>query len=132
MIDDVGRNKSEIIRRCLARVREEYAGDPVRLSDPTHQDALVLNLQRACEAAIDLAMHVVARDALGIPQSSRDAFAILERAGRISPATSTALQRMVGFRNLAVHDYRALSLPILQTIVESRLGDFETLIGELR
>jgi len=27
-------------------------GTPSRLLDPTHQDAIVLNLERACQAAI--------------------------------------------------------------------------------
>nr|WP_240637245.1 DUF86 domain-containing protein [Meiothermus hypogaeus] len=35
---------------------------------------------------------------------------------------------MVGFRNVAVHDYQALSLPILKTILEERLGDFSSLL----
>ena len=31
-----------------------------------HLDALTLNVERACQAAIDLAMHVVAAEHLGI------------------------------------------------------------------
>ena len=80
MPDDILLNKSAIIRRCLARVREEYAGQPVHLENLTRQDAVVLNLQRACKAAIDLAMHAIARRNLGVPQTSRDAFALLESA----------------------------------------------------
>jgi uncharacterized protein YutE (UPF0331/DUF86 family) len=34
------------------------------------------------------------------------------------------MQQMVGFRNVAVHDYQALSLPILKTILDQRLGVF--------
>ena len=58
MADDVALNKAGIIERCLARVREVHAGDDANLfDDPTRQDSIVLNLQRACEASIDLAMH---------------------------------------------------------------------------
>jgi uncharacterized protein YutE (UPF0331/DUF86 family) len=32
--------------------------------------------------------------------------------------------RMVGFRNVAIHDYRSLSLEIVRAIVRSHLGDF--------
>jgi uncharacterized protein YutE (UPF0331/DUF86 family) len=35
------------------------------------------------------------------------------------------MKRMVGFRNIAVHDYQRLSRPILLAILEERLGDFE-------
>ena len=58
MADDVVLNKASIIERCLRRVREEYADNPTNLHDDiTKQDAIVLNLQRACQAAIDLSRH---------------------------------------------------------------------------
>jgi uncharacterized protein YutE (UPF0331/DUF86 family) len=130
MPDDVRLNKAATIERCLARVREEYGPDGEGLAtDVRRQDALVLNLLRACETAIDLAMHLVRREALGVPQSSRDAFALLAEAGVIEPALAAALQRMVGFRNLAVHRYQELDLVILGRIVEDRLVDFETFVA---
>lgn len=126
MPDDICLNKAAIIRRCLARIHEEYGNDASRLANFTHQDAIVLNLQRACEAAIDLAMHWVAERKLGVPQTSRDAFTLLETAGAILPALARTLRNMVGFRNIAVHDYRQLQIPILQSILDHHLGDFET------
>ena len=67
MIDEVVLNKTQIIKRCLTRVREVYAGNPARLNDYTKQDSIILNIQRACETCIDLAMHVVAEKDLGRP-----------------------------------------------------------------
>jgi uncharacterized protein YutE (UPF0331/DUF86 family) len=84
-MDDVLLNKAAIIDRCLRRIDDEYASDPLRLVDFTHQDAIVLNLERACQAAIDLGMHVVAREHLGIPQGSAQAFDLLALAGKITP-----------------------------------------------
>jgi hypothetical protein len=64
-------NKVGTIERCLARVREEFGQDGSELDvDQRRQDALVLNLLRACETAIDLAMHMVRVRALGAPRSS--------------------------------------------------------------
>ena len=60
------------------------------------------------ETAIDLATHAVRVCALGAPQSSRDAFALLVTAGLLDRALGDALQRMVGFRNTAVQHYQAL------------------------
>ena len=131
MTDDVVRNKALSIERCLDRVRDEFGDDRSRLENQTVEDAIVLNLQRACESAIDLAMHVVASKRLGVPQESREAFTMLEQAGRIEAATATAMRRMVGFRNIAVHEYRALSRPILTSILENNLEDFETLLKAL-
>lgn len=130
MPDDVRLNKAATIERCLARVREEYGGGGEGLAtDVRRQDALVLNLLRACETTIDLAMHLVRREALGVPQSSRDAFALLAEAGVIEPPLAAALQRMVGFRNLAVHRYQELDLAIVGRIVEERLVGFEAFVA---
>jgi len=130
MIDDVAINKAAIIRRCLARVREEIRDDPARLEDFTIQDSVVLNLLRACEAAIDLAMHAVAEARLGIPQSSRDAFDLLQASGRLTEASASAMKNMVGFRNIGVHAYQELSLPILEAILARHLDDFERYLAE--
>ena len=125
MVDDVGINKAAILERCVARVREEYAGDEANLfRDQTRQDAIILNLQRACEASIDLAMHRVRVHRLGVPQESRDAFSMLAGAGRLDPDLAAKMAKMVGFRNVAVHDYQPLNLRIVQAIVTGHLDDF--------
>jgi uncharacterized protein YutE (UPF0331/DUF86 family) len=125
MADDVIVNKTSIIERRLRRVREEYDGNPGNLHDDiTKQDAIILNLQRACQAAIDLAMHLVREHDLGVPQESREAFSILEEQGYLESDLSRRLMRMVGFRNVAVHEYQNLNLDIVQSIVEEHLSDF--------
>jgi uncharacterized protein YutE (UPF0331/DUF86 family) len=125
MADDVIVNKAGSIERCLRRITEEYGGDRSNLFDnQTKQDAIVLNLQRACKTAIDLAMYVVRRKGLGLPQESRDAFGLLEKAGLLPAESASRLQRMVGFRNVAVHDYTSLNLEMLNTIITAHLDDF--------
>ncbi len=121
-MDDVVVNKVAIIERCVRRVREVYAGEPKNLSaDITRQDSIVLNLQRACEAAIDLAMHLARVLKLGVPQQSRDAFDLLVTAGHLDAVLGARLKRMVGFRNLAVHDYVRLNLDIVRAIIDTEL-----------
>jgi uncharacterized protein YutE (UPF0331/DUF86 family) len=123
-MDDVAMNKAAAIERCLRRVREVYADDERNLrEDQTRQDSIVLNLQRACESAIDLAMHLVRKHRLGIPQESREAFDLLAGAGIFPRASAERLRRMVGFRNVAVHDYQALNLDIVREIIHSHLDD---------
>jgi uncharacterized protein YutE (UPF0331/DUF86 family) len=131
MIDDIDLNKAAIIRRCLQRISEEYRDDPGRLDDFTIQDSIVLNILRACEAAIDLAMHRVAQGRLGIPQTSRDAFELLARNAIISQDCATTMKHMVGFRNIAVHNYQNIQNPVLHAILEKHLTDFETFLTEL-
>jgi uncharacterized protein YutE (UPF0331/DUF86 family) len=123
-MDDVVLNKAATVERCILRAREVYAGDPAHLSaDLTRQDSIVLNLQRACEAAIDLAMHLVRKHRLGVPQDSRDAFELLIARGELDQALGSSLKGMVGFRNVAVHDYTRLNLDIVRAILETRADD---------
>lgn len=125
MVDDVLINKAATIERCVARAREEYAkGVDSFTIDHTRQDAAILNIQRACEAALDMGQHLIRRDRLGVPQSARDVFALLAQAGWISAPLAERLQKMVGFRNIAVHDYQALQLPIVVAVITKHLGDF--------
>ncbi len=129
MGDDVIYNKIEIIERCIQRVHEEYQGRPENLENYTKQDSIILNIQRACEAVIDLAMHVVAEKKLGIPQNSRDAFELLEKNGLIDSQLAQKLKSVVGFRNIAVHNYQSLNLEIVKKIIEYNLKDL-TLFGQ--
>ncbi len=125
MADDVLLNKVAIIERCLKRVDEEYRGHEQEFAtNLTRQDAIILNLLRACEAAIDLAMHLVRAKRLGLPQESREAFTLLEQAGVIEAPLAQRMRAMVGFRNIAVHDYQRLNLDIVRMIIEKHLDDF--------
>jgi uncharacterized protein YutE (UPF0331/DUF86 family) len=125
MVDDVLVNKAATIERCVARAREEYNADPASFATNfTRQDAAVLNVQRACEAALDIGQHLIRRDRLGVPQSARDVFELIARAGWIDTELAESLKRMVAFRNIAVHDYRNLLLPITVNVITLHLGDF--------
>ncbi len=129
MIDDIILNKIAIIHRCLERIHEEYQGEAARLQNFTLQDAIVLNIQRACQATIDLAMHLVAKNKLGLPQDARDAFDLLKQAGLIDGDLAKKMKAMVGFRNIAIHDYQAVNPIILINVLEKHLPDFTDFIA---
>jgi uncharacterized protein YutE (UPF0331/DUF86 family) len=132
MADDILLNKAAIIERCLKRLHEDYRGHEAALAtEQMRQDAVMLNLLRACEAAIDMAMHVVRSRRLGLPQESRDAFGLLNNAGLLDDDLTHRMKGMVGFRNIAVHDYRKLDLNIVRAILEQRLDDFRRLVKTL-
>jgi uncharacterized protein YutE (UPF0331/DUF86 family) len=127
MAEDVILNKAASIERCLRRIEQEYAGAERNLiGNQTKQDAIVLNLQRACETAIDLAMYVVSRRKLGVPQDSRNAFSLLHAAGILSEDLAARMQRMVGFRNVTLHEYARLNLEIVRAIITKQLDDFRS------
>ena len=89
--------------------------------DHLKQDAIAMNLQRACELGIDIANHVIKVKKLGLPQDSKDSFALLRRAGLIDADMTVALQSMVGFRNILVHEYQKLDLAIMVEVIEHRV-----------
>jgi len=131
-MDDILLNKSATIERCLTRLEQLYTGREAEFeSNLEQQDAILLNLQRACEASIDAGMRLVRKHRLGVPQQSREAFAMLEKAGILDNSLSERMQAMVGFRNIAVHDYQQINLDIVRSILESRLVDFRQLVKVL-
>jgi uncharacterized protein YutE (UPF0331/DUF86 family) len=129
--DDVVIQKLASIERCLSAVRRYVADDLTRLEDPMVLDAVVLNLQRACEQAIDAACREVSRRGLGVPTDSADAFTILEQERILPTPVAERMRRMVGFRNVAVHEYRRLDPAVVRTVVAQRLGDLEALCRAL-
>ncbi len=114
MPDDVVMQKLTSIDRCLRAIRDYVAGDLERLREPIVLDAVVLNVQRACEQAIDAACREVSRRGLGVPADSADAFSMLEREGVLSSPVAERMRRMVGFRNVAVHEYRRLDPAVVR------------------
>lgn len=125
-MNDVILNKIATIERCVNRIHEVYEGNPGNLKDFTKQDSIILNIQRACEASIDLAMHIVSERKLGVPKASREGFKLLEEADVIDSSLAKTLMNMVGFRNIAVHDYQALDIEILEAILKKHIDDFKT------
>lgn len=124
MANDIIYNKIEIIERCLGRIEEVYGSNSKNLEDYTKQDSIILNIQRACEAVIDLAMHIVSVRRLGIPQNSRDTFEMMLKYEIINEDVCKKLKAMVGFRDIVLHNYEVIELAVIQQVIENHLGDF--------
>ena len=127
MVDkDIVFRKVENIQRCLSRIRDVTGLKPERLDNLDAQDVFVLNLQRAVQSALDLAAHVIASEGLGLPSSLKENFSLLHKAGIISSDLSERLQRMVSFRNIAIHEYENIDVDVLKSILEHHLPDVES------
>lgn len=116
-------NKYESIEKCIKRINEEYENNKENLYDYRRMDCIVLNLQRACEITIDIAMYIISTKKLGLPQTKKEAFDILEKNNIISKELSKNLKAMVGFRNIAIHEYKQIDEEILQDVIENHLND---------
>lgn len=122
---DVIMAKVAIVQRCLKRIRETTDNNPDSLDDIDKQDIFVLNLQRSVQAVIDLATHIVASEGLGLPETIKDNFRLLLENKIIDKGLAIKMERMTGFRNIAVHDYQSINEEILKSILSKHLSDLE-------
>jgi uncharacterized protein YutE (UPF0331/DUF86 family) len=131
-MQDVILNKIRTIQRCINRINEEYIGYEDEFEKQyAKQDSVILNLERASQASIDIATHIIKVEGFGMPNRSRELFDLLEENSIISNNSSIQMKKMVGFRNIAVHDYQSLNLEIVVSIIEKHLEDFDNFIKEI-
>ena len=124
-MDDIVLNKKESIERCIKQARTYYAlpSEVPFEEDLMKQDAIAINLQRACEQCIDLANHAIKTRKLGLPKASRESFRLLAQNGIIPDALAANLESMVGFRNILVHQYESFSIQLMVEVIEHHLDD---------
>ena len=130
-MNDLLLQKLSSLQRCIKRVRQEFEPKEEFLTSLSRQDAAILNIQRACEVAIDIANKIIRAQDLGIPPSSRGSFDTLHAAGAITAVTCENMKRMVGFRNIAVHENQNLDVAIVVSVIENKLADFEQYAREV-
>lgn len=90
-----------------------------------------MNLERLSQATIDIATHIVRVKKLGISKRARDLFIFLEQNRFLSKEISYSMQSIIGFRNIALHDYQNLNLDVVIDIIERHLIDFDKFIEEI-
>ncbi|MGH7805315.1 MAG: type VII toxin-antitoxin system HepT family RNase toxin [Candidatus Binatia bacterium] len=132
MTTDVALAKLATIDRCLKRIRSVTRGTPDAVDSLDTEEIVVLNLQRAIQAAIDLTAHLISARSWGLPDSLKDHFRILESEKVVDAVLAARLQAMVGFRNIAVHDYERIDRNILKAILRERLNDLESFANAIR
>ncbi len=125
-MNDLVLNKKESIERCIKQIRIYHAlpSDVPFEDNHLKQDAIALNLQRACEQAIDLANHTIKKKKLGLPKESKESFRLLADNRIIPRELSVKLGKMVGFRNVLVHEYQKLDIKLMLDVIDHHLDEF--------
>lgn len=119
-------DRLDSLRRCVERVRDRTpANIDTLLQDADAQDIVVLNLTRAVQLCVDLAMHMALRGGGSPPESMGAAFDALAEMGVIDSGLAERMRKSVGFRNVAVHNYRGIDWQIVHAVATRHLGDFE-------
>lgn len=118
-------HKLESLRRCVHRIEAKCPASADTLAkDADAQDIIALNLTRAVQLCVDIAAHLVSTTDLPPPASMGEAFDRLCQADMLTAELSDRLKRSVGFRNLAVHNYREIDWAVVFSIATLHLEDF--------
>lgn len=120
--EDIVLAKLDHIAEAVARI-ETVTDDRDDLDRWVVDDLCALYLQRAIEACIDIANHLIAENGWTTPTSASKAFQILRNQQILSPDFTTTMTSMVGFRNIAVHAYGTLDVEIVRTLASDHLDD---------
>ena len=113
------------LRRCIVRLEGKRPETLEALeADIDLQDILAVNLERAVQLCVDIALHVIADSDNAAPPTMGDAFRALHRMDVLDSGTAEALVKAVGFRNVAVHLYSEIDLGIVFDVVTNRLDVF--------
>ena len=81
------------------------------------------HIEKACQAALDIANHIIAETGLGAPTMYRDLGYILSKAGVITPDMAKKMEDVAKFRNRLVHEYAHLDPNIIYQIVHKNIDD---------
>lgn len=118
--------KLDSLHRCIQRVASRRPGTVEALqADIDLQDVLVLNLSRAVQICVDLAVHLLSDLPVPPPDTMGAAFERLAQAGLLDGELSMRMRKAVGFRNIAVHAYDTIDWNIVYAIATDRLQDFQ-------
>jgi len=123
--------KLAFIETCVRELRT--LARPEEIARDVREERFVEHtLQLAIQSALDVGSHIISDDRLGEPETGRDVFRLLARAGVVGASLAEHLERMAGFRNVVVHLYQDVDLGIVRDVVENHLGDLLEFVEAVR
>jgi len=123
--------KLAFVETCVQQLRTLARPDALR-SDVREERFVEHTLQVAIQSALDVASHIVSDERLGEPETHRELFALLARAGKIPAELAATLQDMAGFRNVIVHGYQDVDLAVVEDVLRNHLDDLLAFVAAIR
>ena len=131
-MDDVLAVKTDRLLRCLKRIEAKTPESlDVLVDDFDLQDILILNLERAVQQTVDIAVHLLSQKGVPVPSTMREAFDELQQQGMLSVESARDMKHAVGFRNTAVHAYQQIDWAIVYSIATQHIEDFKIFLREI-
>ncbi len=116
--------------RELRRFRQSYLREDTR-REPHLEWALRYGLLEATQAIIDISCHLASEKGLGAPATYAECVELLRRAGLLDDNLAQVVTRMVGLRNVLVHEYISVDADRLYALLD-RLDDFQAFAEQIR
>lgn len=124
--------KLEALRRCIKRVETKRPETPAELEEDIDlQDILSVNLERVVQLCVDIGAHIIASTEEKAPNTMGETFHILSEMNILKSGTAKVMQKAVGFRNIAVHNYEKIDWDIVHSICTKQLNDFKHFAREV-
>lgn len=111
----------EVLRSLQKYSLEEF------LDNPEHYGSAERFLQLAIETTLDIGNHIVSSLGLGEVNWYSDVAALLEEKGYINVELREKWIKIIGFRNILIHNYLEVDRKIVFDVLQNRLGDIEQL-----
>jgi uncharacterized protein YutE (UPF0331/DUF86 family) len=127
--------KPEVVRKRLNKLDEylsilhglqKYSFEEF-VADPEHYGSAERFLQLAIESIGDLGNHVIADLRLGVVNWHSDIPSILAEQGYLNPELKETWIRMIGFRNVLVHEYLDIDRKVVYEMLQRHLDDIAAL-----
>jgi len=132
LADILIRQKIDSLSRCIARIKEKTPDSvSVLLQSQDIQDIISLNIERAVQQCVDMAMIILSDQDTPVPASMGEAFECLSEKEIISKNISERMIKAVGFRNILVHAYTKVDWGIVWKIIKNHIEDFKDFSREI-
>ena len=132
MENDVLLSKIDSLQRCIKRIEEKRPENPkILIKDVDIQDIISINLERAIQISVDIALHIVADSNFESPKTMGESFAVLSDMKIIPKEIGERLRKGVGFRNISLHAYEKIDWDIVFSIIHNHLDDFREFVKSI-
>ena len=105
--------------------KESFLNDPDKIGSGKY------NFVMAIESAIDICNHIISQNGYRAPEDYADTFQVLGEQGIFDKDFLRTLKDMARFRNRLVHLYQEVDDEQVFEILQSRLDDFKTFLGNI-
>jgi uncharacterized protein YutE (UPF0331/DUF86 family) len=127
--------RSEVIRKRLNKLNEylqilkglqKYSYEEF-IRNAEHYGTAERFLHLSIETLTDMGNHIIAELELGIVNSYGDVPAILAKTSHIDADLKNKWIRMIGFRNILIHDYLEIDRKIVYDVLQNSLADIDAI-----